>query len=233
MRRRARARIAGFTLIEMLMVSALMGAILAALATVTAQWLPNWNRGITGVQRNEILGVGLERLVADLSAAEYIPVGRGIVQPLFEGDQLSVTFVRSNLGPNARPGLEIVRIAEIGTERGPTLVRMRAPYVPISIDEIAGYRPNFADPVVLIRVPYRVSFSYAGEDRVWHDRWPLSIQLPKAIRVRLRDAGTDRTLTVSTATVVHADMPPECIMAEVIEDCFRRERTQGVNIGTR
>jgi general secretion pathway protein J len=77
-----------------------------------------------------------------------------------------------------------------------------------------------------------VSFSYAGEDRVWHDRWPLSIQLPKAIRVRLRDAGTDRTLTVSTATAVHADMPPDCILAEVIDDCLNRARTPGATIGT-
>ena len=75
MKRRLRTRIAGFTLIEMLMVSALMGAILAALATVTAQWLPNWNRGIVGVQRNEMLGVGYEVRVNWLTGGvEIVPL---------------------------------------------------------------------------------------------------------------------------------------------------------------
>jgi general secretion pathway protein J len=42
---------AGFTLIETLIATALMVAILAALATITAQWLPNWNRCFARVQR--------------------------------------------------------------------------------------------------------------------------------------------------------------------------------------
>ena len=42
---RRRSRIAGFTLVEAMVATALMGMILAAIATVTAQWLPNWNRG--------------------------------------------------------------------------------------------------------------------------------------------------------------------------------------------
>ena len=67
-----RKRIAGFTLMEALLATALMGVILAAIATVTAQWLPNWNRGFERVQRAELLAVGLERIVADLAAAEFI-----------------------------------------------------------------------------------------------------------------------------------------------------------------
>src|SRR5437764_628899 len=57
---RCRAGEDGFTLIEALISTALMAAILAAIATVTAQWLPNWNRGFAGVQRNELLALGLE-----------------------------------------------------------------------------------------------------------------------------------------------------------------------------
>src|SRR5437868_4533829 len=125
--RAPRAGIAGFTLVEALMATALMGAILAALATVTAQWLPNWNRGFARVQRNEQLGLGVERLVADLAAAEFVSIGRLTKEPYFDGAELAVTFVRSALGPNARGGLEIVRIAEVGGERGLALVRTRAP----------------------------------------------------------------------------------------------------------
>src|ERR1700694_5384699 len=104
-RRRSRKRtsIAGFTLIETLIATALMVAILAALATVTAQWLPNWNRGFARVQRTELAAIGLERVVADLAAAEFVPPHGETRGPLFEGAALSVTFVRSALGPNTRP----------------------------------------------------------------------------------------------------------------------------------
>ena len=54
-------------------------------------------------------------------------------------------------------------------------------------------------------------------------------QLPSAIRVQLRDATTDRTLSVSTATLVHADMPADCVLAEVIADCLNRPAQPGRN----
>ena len=85
-------------------------------------------------------------------------------RPLFEGTELAVTFVRSALGPNTRPGLEIVRLAETADRRGPTLVRSRAPFAPRDLPAAHAY---FADPVVLLSVPYRASFSYAGRDGVW------------------------------------------------------------------
>src|SRR6516225_9285550 len=89
---------AGFTLIETLIATALMVAILAALATITAQWLPNWNRGFARVQRTELLSLGLERVVADIAAAQFVPPGAGTKRPLFDGAALSVIFVRSALG---------------------------------------------------------------------------------------------------------------------------------------
>jgi general secretion pathway protein J len=221
MTRRSRRRAtAGFTLAEVVIATALMGAILAALATVTAQWLPNWNRGFARVQRTEHLAMGLERLVADLAAAEFIPsTGRDLRAPTFDGAELSVVFVRTALGPNARPGLELVRIAEVGSERGPTLVRTRAPFVPITEGVNDRVVPNFSDPVVLMRAPYRVSFAYAGADRLWHNTWRGAFELPRAIRITLRDVATQRTLSVSTATRVHIDVPPDCVVAKSVADC--------------
>ena len=107
-----RRTIAGCTLVEALLATALMGAILAAIATVTAQWLPNWNRGFIRVQGTETLAVGLERILADLAAAEFVTAGANIRQPVFDGTELSVTFLRTAIGPNTRPGLEVVRIME-------------------------------------------------------------------------------------------------------------------------
>ncbi|MEA2991489.1 MAG: ral secretion pathway protein [Alphaproteobacteria bacterium] len=218
-RNRSNAR--GFTLIETLIATALMGAVLAALATVTAQWLPNWNRGFERVQRAELLDLGLERLVDDLSAAEFIPPNRASPNPLFDGSQLAVTFVRSAIGPNTRPGLEVVRIAETADERGPVMVRTRAPFMPITPGAGAGNELKFSDPVVLVRTPYRISFAYAGRDRIWQDTWHDATLLPSSVRVTLRDAASQRTLSVSTAALIHVQLPVECIRANVTTDCGR------------
>ncbi len=211
---------AGFTLIEMLVALILMVGILAALATVTAQWLPNWNCGFAHVQRTELFGQGLERLVADLSAAEFVTANGRAKQPLFEGDELAVRFVRTAIGPNTRPGLEVVRISTMSDNRGVALVRARTPFVPLR--ETAKIRDlaNFSDPVVLMRAPYRATFSYAGPNHVWQNSWRDADQLPIAIRVSVRDAATQRTLAVSTATVVRVSAPAQCARAKVAKDCI-------------
>ncbi|MGC1352258.1 MAG: hypothetical protein WA858_21175, partial [Xanthobacteraceae bacterium] len=92
---------------EMLIAIALMGVVLSALATITAQWIPSWHRGFARVQHNEMLDMALSRLVADVGAAEFVTANRKTTNPLFEGAELSVTFVRSALGPNTRPSLEV------------------------------------------------------------------------------------------------------------------------------
>jgi len=110
--------VSGFTLIEALVAIALMGVILAAITSITSQWLPNWNRGIARAQRSELVSVALERLIADIGASEFIPPNRDAKAPLFDGTEFSVTLVRSAIGPNTRPGLEIVRISQIDDKGG-------------------------------------------------------------------------------------------------------------------
>jgi general secretion pathway protein J len=221
-----RRAITGFTLVEALLATALMGAILAAIGTVTAQWLPNWNRGFIRVQGTEVLAAGLERIVADVAAAQFVTAGANIRQPVFDGTELSVTFLRTAIGPNTRPGLELVRIAETPGEKGLMTVRTHARFLPMGQDG-AEVQPAPANPVVLVRAPYRVTFSYAGLDRVWRPTWRGEGELPAAIRVQLRDAATDRTLSVSTSALLHANMPAECVLAEVIADCLNRPATPG------
>jgi general secretion pathway protein J len=209
---------AGFTLIEALVAMALTGMILTAVATITAQWLPNWNRGFARVQGNEGLALGLDRLIADVAAAEYVSINRESSQPLFEGTDHSVTFVRSALGPNARSGLDIVRIVANVSPEGPSLVRTRAVFAPIVKD--LSDQPIFGDPVVLLRAPYLVSLAYAGADRIWNDAWRRESRLPVAFRVVLRDGMTRRELGVSTATLLHAEIPAKCISAKSLDDCL-------------
>jgi general secretion pathway protein J len=198
----------GFTLVEALIAVLLMSIIMAALASVTAQWLPSWDRGIGRLQQIEALADGLDRLVADIAAAEIVSAGRN-APPLFDGGELSIAFVRTILNPNAAGGLEIVRIAEISNERGPVLVRSTAPFTP----NVTGGAESvaFTNPVALIRAPYRVTFSYAGPDRVWQDTWHQQTLLPRAVRVRLRNAATSATVAASTTALIHAELRASCI----------------------
>ena len=214
--RRAPAGEAGFTLVEVLLATLLMTVILAALATVTAQWLPNWNRGMARVQRAERLAMGLDRIVADLSVAETIPVNGDAKTPLFEGSELAVTFLRTAVGPNARPGLEIIRLIEKADSQGLAMVRERAPFAPMPSDA----QIRFADQVVLIRAPLRVSFSYAGPDQVWQPDWRGKTQLPDMVRVTVRDSATGQVLAVSRAVTVHVNAPAECVRAKNPATCL-------------
>src|SRR4029077_4915323 len=136
--------------------------------------------------------------------------------PLFDGESRSITFVRGAFGPNTAPGLEVIRIAEIIGDQGAVLVRTRAPFVP-GIDR---KQPTFTDPVVLLRPPYRLSFAYAGIARNWREEWRGEIRLPRAIKLAVQDAVTQRTLSISTATLVHVEAPMECISAKSLTECF-------------
>lgn len=218
--RQRRNKIAGFTLLEALIATALMGMSLAALATITAQWLPNWNRGMVRVQRNENIALGLERIAADLAAATFIPTDRDSKEPYFEGSNRSVTFVRMAVGPNTKPGLEIVRLAEVSSEEGPLLVRTRAPFTLAATMNNNGISPHFGDPVILMRPPYRISFSYAGSDRIWREAWQQQVELPKAVKLTMHDAAKRQTLPISTAALVHARVPAACIDSRSFKSCF-------------
>ena len=202
---RGRAGEAGFTLIEVLMAPLLMTVILGALATVTSQWLPNWNRGMARVQRAERLSMGLDRIVADLAVAEMMSINGDAKAPLFEGTELAVTFLRTAVGPNARPGFEIIRFIEKADSQGLALVRERAPFAPMPSEA----QIRFADQVVLIRLPFRVTFSYAGADHVWQPDWRGRKELPDMVRVVVRDSTTGQVLNVSRAATVHINAPTE------------------------
>ena len=193
--------VAGFSLIEAMATLALTATIVLALSSVAGEWLPNWRRGFVDLQRTELLGVGLERLVDDLSAAEYVTRSAGASAPLFEGDASSVMFVRSAIGPDAYPHLEIVRLAEIKEDRGVAMVRTRARFAPTAPGAPAQ-AIAFGDPVTLIRAPFHISFAYAGPDGLWLSSWKGRDQLPEAVRISVRDTIANRVLAVSTVARV-------------------------------
>jgi len=196
--------IAGFSLIEAMAALALTATIILALSSVSGQWLPNWRRGFVDLQRADLLGVGLERMVDDLSAAEYVTRSAGAEAPLFEGDASSVMFVRSAVGPDAYPHLEVVRLAEIKEDRGLAMVRRRSRFAPIA-PPAPGAKEQaiaFGDPVTLIRAPFHITFSYAGPDRVWLPSWKGRKRLPEAVRISVRDTVANRVLAASTVATI-------------------------------
>jgi general secretion pathway protein J len=201
----------GFTLIETIVALALMGLVLSALASITAQWLPNWNRGVGRIQRSEVIGIALQRIGADLASAEYVPADRDSRRPLFDGSELSVMFVRTALGPNAGPGLDVVRLGETTDRREFVMVRSRTRYAPLPVGSSLTEQLHFGDPVVLLGAPFRLSFAYAGPDRIWKSAWQGDAKLPAMIRLTIRDAASERVLSVSTITPVHVQVPSDCV----------------------
>jgi general secretion pathway protein J len=198
--------VAGFSLIEAMATLALTATIILALSSVAGQWLPNWRRGFVDLQRADLLGVGLEQLVDDLSAAEYVTPSGGAPAPLFEGDASSVIFVRSAIGPDAYPHLEIVRLEEIKDDRGLAMLRTRARFAPTA-PSAPAQAIAFGDPVTLIRAPFDISFAYAGPDRVWLPSWKSREGLPEAVRISVRDTIANRVLSVSTVARVRVTAP--------------------------
>lgn len=207
---RAESGADGFTLLEALIAVALMGWLLATVAAVTANWMPNWKAGFDRVQRADLLGLGLDRIAADLAAAEFVSWGGANARVLFDGTPSSVTFVRSAIGPNASAMLEKVRLSETDAERGRLLVRERAPFPPVTPKDLDTGEPEFTNPIVLVRPPFRVSFAFAGRDRNWQETWHDDAQLPNAVRVTVRNTETDQVLPVSTAALLNVNAPAEC-----------------------
>lgn len=209
-----RSAVAGFTLVEALTALVLMSLVLTALATITGQWLPGWSRGFSRVQRSELLASALDRIVADLAVAEFVSPNRETKQPLFEGAEQSVMFVRTTLGPNTRPGLDIISIKETTDRVGPVLVRSRMAFAPGT-----SAQRVFGDSVTMLRAPHRVSFSYAGKDGVWRSSWRDASALPTAVRLIVRDSATGRTLSASTAALIHTQVPAACVGSSADDDC--------------
>src|SRR6202171_4965193 len=143
----------------------------------------------------------------DRAAPKCVPASRDARHPLFEGSELSVTFVRTALGPNAGPGLDVVRVGETTDRQGLATVRSHAPFRPLPLASSLSAQIHFGEPVLLLRAPFRLSFAYAGPDRIWKSSWRDSDKLPAAIRLTVRDAASERILSLSTGGAGHVQAP--------------------------
>ena len=198
----------GFTLIEALVALALTGLVLSALANLTAQWLPSWNRGLDRIQRSEMVGITLQRLADDLADALPVPASASDMGPFFSGSEQSITFVRTALGPNAGPELDVVHLGETTDKAGLATVRSRTQFRPMPPNASASNQFHFREPVVLLRAPYRLTFAYAGDDdEEWQNSWRDPGKLPSRIKLTVRDSSNGRA--ISTVTSIHVQSPPQ------------------------
>jgi len=99
--------------------------------------------------------------------------------------------------------------------QGPAVVRDHAGWTPTS----AAVPPPMIEPVVALRGPYLFSFGYAGPDKVFQPNWQNRAELPRQIRISVRDARSLQSLAVSTVALVHIDTPSECARAKVLAQC--------------
>lgn len=197
----ARGGNAGFALIEVIAAVVLLGVILSSLAIITSQWLPAWRKTYDRAQRSEALAIALDRVADDIAAAQFVRAGGDSRSVMFEGSERAVVLVRSAIGPNAERGLETVRIGEATDRRGAIVARSRVAFVPgaMEVDPDAG-------GVALVRHPYWLSFSFAGDDLVWRPVWQNEENLPAAVQVVVRDRSGRQGLV--RVVSVHAQRPP-------------------------
>jgi general secretion pathway protein J len=123
-------------------------------------------------------------------------------------------FVLTALGPSAGPGLDVVRLGEATDRREFVTVRSRARFAPLPAESSFSEQLHFGDPVVLLRAPFRLSFAYAGPDRVWKSTWRGADKLPAMIRLTVRDVASERVLSVSTIAPVHVQLRSDCMQAD-------------------
>ncbi|XUM21730.1 PulJ/GspJ family protein [Bradyrhizobium oligotrophicum S58] len=205
--RSGRSQEQGFALIEALGALAIAGIVLSALAAVTSQWLPAWKRGLDRVQRAEMVAAALRRVGDDFAAVQFVSPNREQKGPLFVGDEVSATFVRAELGPNAGPGLDIVRIGEEGGRGERALRRSRAMFEPVPVGQPVTEHFRFGDPVVLLSAPFRMSFAYADRTMAWTPEWRDATKLPFAVRMTVYDDSRGGSAVLVSAVRVQVDAP--------------------------
>ena len=194
-------RNAGFTLLETLGSIALMGVVLWSLSIISSQWLHAWRSSHDRLQRIEAIMMALDRIAADIGEAEFVRAGNGSKLVVFEGRSSEVTFVRTAIGPNMHGGLELVRIGESMAVRGEVVARSRVAFVPGTPEVDPA-----SSPVVLLRRPFRLSFEFAGSEKIWRTDWQGEERLPWAVRVTVLD-GSDRRKKIARVAAIHARLP--------------------------
>jgi hypothetical protein len=66
---------------------------------------------------------------------------------------------------------------------------------------------------------------------MWRDTWRGAAQLPRAIRVSVRDFANLRVLAVSTSALIRAELPARCAAAKTGAQCVQTETASDTRLG--
>lgn len=197
----------GFTLLELLIALAIVGALLAILFGGLRVGLAAWRQGEERAEAHQHLRSLSALLVRSVTAAFPYHQRReegGEAQVQFVGEEGQVSFVTSLPPfPLAAP-VAFVAV----TLAGPTEARpgfaISAKALP-NFDPFEVEAPVFVDPAVT-----EVRFRYLRPDGDWEERWDGAAEgaLPQAVEIRLTARLGGRTESIPTLTIGIAARTP-------------------------
>jgi general secretion pathway protein J len=181
----------GFTLVELVIALALLGAMVVLLYSGLAFAFRSWDAGESAGRREIDRRIGENFLRRELT--ELFPMRWKDPMTLkyaFDGQPQQFRFVSSRPAEVTMGGLSLVSLAvEQGEGRTRNLVMRRA----MPDDAAKDFGPlEKAQPIVLLEDVDSVSFSYFGAendfvDPHWSDSW-ITARIPRLLRLTIRNA---------------------------------------------
>jgi prepilin-type N-terminal cleavage/methylation domain-containing protein len=227
-RRRARAGRDGFTLVEVLAALAITSVIIIASAALIRNVALYFDRGTRSATEAERLVLAVGRLAGDFGSARFVARrtadGAAIA---FAAEQASserpasVVFVGAGGIASRSDDDELVSLTvEWDGDLG-RLVRRRAIW-PGQLARFEDVTPE--DPVVLIEGKLDISFMFGRLTQdgalAWSSSWVGEMDLPRYVRLILRDRVSGADLLGEAAFVVRANAPPACGRNEAVLACL-------------
>jgi general secretion pathway protein J len=231
-----KGRRGGFTLVETLAALAVTTSIIVGAATLTHHVVFHFDHGARGVDDAERFALAMERLARDFGAASYATLkptgaaariapapgaapGKTREEPpalvAFDGAAERLVFVTSSAvaARAAREEIVTLSVESVG-EDGARLVRRRTPW----LGPRGGLDDGPAqDLVVLLEGRFDISFAYGRVEQgatSWSADWRGETELPRLVRLDLRDKDTGERLFPGAEFVLRADAPAACASAD-------------------
>lgn len=208
----ARARQAGFTLIEVLAALVLASMVLVSLnmaMTAVGKGSDHTRRSL-GEQSE--LGAAVDIFGRDVARISKIrrPAKPGdFAGYVFDGRPDSIIYpLREEEGLTA-PGLYLVRLSVKRKDGISTLLRER---VPLPAAETTTL-PKWRDPVVLLAGPYDIAFAYRAQrtgQREWTGSWQATETMPEQIRLTVTNRDTGRLRVPGFVQSLAIDSEVDC-----------------------
>ena len=210
----------GFTLIELVVATALLGTMMVLMYSGLTFSLRGWDAGAANGQRIADRRIGENFLRRELS--EIFPMrwkDPMVLRLAFEGEAQRVRFVSSRPPDVTGGGLSLVGLeVEAGADsRDRSLVMRRA----MPDDDAKDFGPlDSAKGTVILAGVDSVAFSYFGSendftDPKWTDTWTYAGRVPQMVRMRIRTTEG----TVLPEMLVRVNLGEE---AGCLENSFQR-----------